>query len=45
MFYAAATLYESGRRDEARVLIERARPRLNATPMIDYYYNRIVGKP
>jgi len=45
MFYAAATLYESGRRDEARVLMERARPRLNGTPMIDYYYNRIVGRP
>jgi tetratricopeptide (TPR) repeat protein len=44
MFYAAATLYESGRPDEARVLIERARPRLNGTPMIDYYYDRIVGR-
>jgi tetratricopeptide (TPR) repeat protein len=44
MFYAAATLYENGRRDEARALIERARPRLNGTPMIDYYYDRIVGR-
>ena len=44
MFYAAATLYESGRKDEARDLIQRARPRLNSTPMIDYYYNLIVGR-
>ncbi|MGZ7030334.1 MAG: hypothetical protein ACXVIJ_00055 [Thermoanaerobaculia bacterium] len=44
MFYAAATLYENGRTDEARPLMERARPNLNDTPMIDYYYRMIVGR-
>lgn len=43
MFYAAAALYENGRREEAQPLIERARPRLNSTAMIDYYYQVIVG--
>jgi len=43
MFYAAATLYENGRKEEAKPLMKRARPSLNGTPMIDYYYRVIMG--
>lgn len=45
MFYAASALYEVGRRDEARQLMQRARPRLTSTPFVDYYSRLILGTP
>lgn len=43
MFYAASALYEVGRREEARQLMLRARPRLTSTPFVDYYSRLILG--
>lgn len=43
MFYAAVALHENGRRDEARPLMERARPRMVSSPMVDYYLEAILG--
>ena len=43
MFYSAVALYENGRRDEARPLMERARPRMVSSPMVDYYLEAILG--
>jgi hypothetical protein len=43
MFYAGAALYESGRNVEARELLERARPQLPSTPLVDYYLRLVLG--
>jgi tetratricopeptide (TPR) repeat protein len=45
MFYAAAALYENGRREEARRMLAPARPRLPSTPLVDYYSRMILGTP
>jgi tetratricopeptide (TPR) repeat protein len=42
MFYAAVGFYETGRKDEARPLMERARPAIAATPFVNYYAERIL---
>jgi tetratricopeptide (TPR) repeat protein len=43
MFYAGAALYESGRNVEARQMMERARPQLPSTPLVDYYLRLVLG--
>lgn len=45
MFYAAVALFETGRVEEARTLLRRARPRINSNPFVDYYTKRILGTP
>lgn len=42
MFYAAVGLYETGRKDEAKPLMEKARPAITATPFVNYYAERIL---
>ena len=42
MFYAAVALHETGASGEARTLAEKALPRLNRSPFVDYYARRIV---
>ena len=42
MFYAAVGLYETGKKDEARVLMERAKPRIATTPFVNYYATRLL---
>jgi Flp pilus assembly protein TadD len=44
MFYASTALYENGKKDEARRLMLKARPRLQSTPFVDYYSNIILGR-
>lgn len=44
MFYAAVGLWETGSREEARPLMKRARPRIAATPFVNYYAERILGE-
>ena len=43
MFYAGAALYESGKHVEARQMMERARPQLPSTPLVDYYLRLVLG--
>jgi thioredoxin-like negative regulator of GroEL len=43
MFYAAAALYENGRKEDARPLMERARPRLPSIAIVEYYSKMILG--
>lgn len=43
MFYAAAALFEAGRKAEAIPLLQRARPRLTPSPLVDYYAKAILG--
>ena len=43
MFYAAAALYENGRKEDARPLMERARPRLPSIAIVEYYSKIILG--
>ena len=42
MFYSAVALFETGSLDEARILIRKARPRLQPGPSVDYYTKRIL---
>lgn len=42
MFYAAVGYFETGRKDEAKPLMERARPGIAATPFVNYYAERIL---
>jgi tetratricopeptide (TPR) repeat protein len=44
MFYAAAALFETGNKDDARALMQKARPRLYSTPFVDYYSRLILGE-
>ncbi|HQR47047.1 MAG TPA: tetratricopeptide repeat protein [Thermoanaerobaculia bacterium] len=44
MFYAAVGLYETGNVEGARTLLERARPRIESAPFVDYYTKKILGK-
>jgi hypothetical protein len=43
MFYAAVALQETGAGTEARALAERALPRLNRSPFVDFYAKKILG--
>lgn len=43
MFYAAVALFETGSREAAKILLNRARPRLQASAFIDSYARRILG--
>ena len=43
MFYASVALYETGRRDEAKLFMEKARPRMVSSPMVDYYLRAVLG--
>lgn len=43
MFYASVAMYETGRRDEAKPLMERARPRMEPSPIVDYYMKAVLG--
>ena len=42
MFYAAVGLYETGDRATARALMERAKPRIAATPFVAYYLEKVL---
>lgn len=44
MFYASVALYETGRLDEARLFMQKARPRMVSSPMVDYYLKAILGE-
>ena len=45
MFYAAVALQETGATAEARALAEKALPRLNRSPFVDYYARKILESP
>lgn len=45
MFYAAVALWETGRDDQAKEYLRRARPKIASNPFVDYYTKRILGKP
>jgi tetratricopeptide (TPR) repeat protein len=42
-FYSAVVLFETGHPTEARRHLERARPKIMATPYTDYYSKKIFG--
>jgi thioredoxin-like negative regulator of GroEL len=42
MFYAAVALYENGKRDDAKRLMERAQPHMSPSPFADYYMRVIL---
>jgi hypothetical protein len=42
MFYAAVGLYETGRKAEAKPLLEKARPAIASTPFVNYYVERLL---
>ncbi len=44
MFYASVALYESGKKDEARRLMERAQPHMSPSPFADYYIRVILAQ-
>ena len=43
MFYAAVALYETGNKEDARRLMEKARPKMVPGPFVDYYIRTILG--
>lgn len=43
LFYLAVSLFESGRREEAALVLEQAMPRLEASGLVDSYRRRILG--
>jgi hypothetical protein len=43
MFYASVALYETGRKAEAKPLMERARPHMVPNPMVNYYIRVVLG--
>jgi hypothetical protein len=45
MFYAAVALQETGASSEARDLAEKALPRLNRSPFVDFYARKILEAP
>lgn len=45
MFYAAVALQETGATAEARGLAEKALPRLNRSPFVDFYARKILEAP
>lgn len=45
MFYAAVALHETGAVAEAKVLAEKALPRLSRSPFVDYYARKILETP
>jgi tetratricopeptide (TPR) repeat protein len=44
LFYASVVLYETGKREEARQYLERAKSRLARNSMVDEYTTKILGK-
>jgi hypothetical protein len=44
MFYASMTMYETGRHEDAKPLMERALPRIVASPLVDYYAKAVLGR-
>ena len=44
MFYASMTMYETGHTEDAKPLLERARPRIVSSPLVDYYVRAILGR-
>jgi tetratricopeptide (TPR) repeat protein len=44
MFYASVALYESGKKDEARRLMERAQSHMSPSPFADYYIRVILAQ-
>jgi thioredoxin-like negative regulator of GroEL len=44
MFYASVALYETGRHDEAKSFMEKARPRMVPSPLVDYYVKAVLGQ-
>ncbi len=43
MFYASVALYENGRLEDAKPLMERSRARMVPSPMVDYYIKVILA--
>lgn len=43
MFYAAVVIYESGDPDRAKPFLQRALPRITATPYTQFYAKKILG--
>ena len=44
MFYSSVALYETGQKDEARPLMERARSHMVPSPIVNYYLKAILGE-
>lgn len=44
MFYASMTMYETGNTEDAKPLLERARPRIVSSPLVEYYVRAILGR-
>ena len=44
MFYASVALYETGKKDEAKRLMERAQPHMSPSPFADYYMRAILAQ-
>jgi hypothetical protein len=44
MFYASASLYEVGRKDEAKPLMKRALPKLMPSPFVDHYSKVVLAE-
>lgn len=42
MFYAAVGLFETGKVEDAKKLMKRARPLVRSSPFVDYYTKRIL---
>ena len=43
MFYSSVALYETGQKDEARPLMERARDHMVPSPIVNHYVKTILG--
>jgi tetratricopeptide (TPR) repeat protein len=44
MFYASVALFETGKKDEAKRLMERAQPHMAPSPFADYYMRVILSQ-
>ena len=44
MFYSSLALYETGQKQEARPLMERARGHMVPSPIVNYYLKAILGE-
>jgi len=44
MFYSSVALYETGQKEQARPLMERARARMVPSPLVNYYLKTILGE-
>jgi thioredoxin-like negative regulator of GroEL len=43
MFYGSVALFETGRAQEAKSLMEKAKDRMNSSPLVDHYLNAVLG--